>query len=221
MEQVRIISKEFVTPDVVHLRTEKPDGFSFKPGQAVDVELNKPDWKNELRPFTFTSLPGDHFLEFHIKTYPDHNGVTEQIGKLNRGDDLMVGDVFGAIQYKGKGGFVAGGAGITPFIAIFKDLEENNDLKGNKLIFANKTHADIIEESYFEEILGENFINVLSKEKKEGFLNGYITKELLKSEIDLERDYVYLCGPPPMMEAVQKQLKDLGFPDSRLVQEEF
>lgn len=221
MEQVRIISKEFATPDVAHIRTEKPEDFSFKPGQAADVALNHPDWKNELRPFTFTSLPEEPYLEFHIKTYPDHNGVTEQVGKLNRGDDLLVGDVFGAIEYKGKGVFVAGGAGVTPFIAILKKLQKNDQLAGNKLIFANKTHGDIIEKSYFDGILGEDFINVLSKEKKEGFLHGYITKELLKSEVDLENDYVYLCGPPPMMEAVQEQLNDLGFPDSRLVQEEF
>jgi ferredoxin-NADP reductase len=53
-------------------------------------------------------------------------------------------DVFGAIAYKGQGVFIAGGAGVTPLICIFRNLQLKNEIRGNMLIFANKTKEDII-----------------------------------------------------------------------------
>lgn len=221
MERVKILSIENDTHDVMHIKTERPQSITYLPGQAVDVALYKPNWEEKLRAFTFTSLPTDDYLEFFIKTYPEHNGVTEQIGKLKPGDALSIGDVFGDIHYKGEGVFIAGGAGITPFIAILKDLEKQNKLANNKLIFANKTYADIINLDFFTHLLGANFINVLSEEEKEGCKNGYITKELIESEIQNQNTFFYLCGPPPMMNAVLKQLKEAGIDESKIVKEQF
>lgn len=221
MELVKILTIDNATHDVVHITTEKPKNMSFVPGQAVDVSLSTSPWENELRAFTFTSLPTDNHLEFFIKTYSDHKGVTEQIGKLKTNDTLCIGDVFGDIQYKGEGVFIAGGAGITPFIAILKDLEKQHKIGNNKLIFANKTSNDIIAPKFFSNILGNNFINVLSEEKKDGFENGYITKNIIKAQIETSNSYFYLCGPPPMMDAVLKQLQELGIEESHIVKEAF
>ena len=160
MEKIKILKKENATHDVVHLVTEKPENIQYKPGQAVDIAIDNPTWKNEIRPFTFTSLPEDDHLEFHIKTYPDHNGVTEQIGQLKAGDHLLIGEVFGDIAYKDEGIFLAGGAGITPFIAILKDLKRKNKIGNNKLLFANKKEIDIVESAFFRDLLQKNFINI-------------------------------------------------------------
>jgi len=221
MKQVKIISIEKATHNVFHIKTEKPQGISYLLGQAADLSINKPNWEKELRPFTFTSLPSDGYLEFYIKSYPDHNGVTEQIGKLNPNDTLFIGEVFGDIHYKDEGIFIAGGAGITPFISILKNLEKQSKLGNNKLIFANKTSDDIIERTFFNHLLGENFINVLSQEEKVGCEYGYITKELIKSHMDNQNTYFYICGPPPMMDAVLKQLKELGILNTKIVKEQF
>ena len=101
----------------------------------------------EKRPFTFTCLPDDDYLEFTIKTYPSHKGVTNELLQLKQNDELILHDVFGAIAYKGEGVFIAGGAGVTPFISIFRFLRSKNEVGGNKLIFANKAKADIILEA--------------------------------------------------------------------------
>lgn len=221
MSQVKVLSIENATHDVVHITVEKPEDISFMPGQAVDVSLTSEGWEKELRPFTFTSLPSDDHLEFFIKTYPERKGVTDQIGKLKQGDTLEIGEVFGDIQYKGEGIFLAGGAGITPFISILKSLRKQNSLGNNKLIFANKTSGDIIHKEFFDHLLGKNFINVLSEEKNNGYEHGYITKELIKSQTESDNTRYYLCGPPPMMDAVIKQLKELNIPDERIVKEAF
>ncbi len=221
MNKVKILSVENVTHNVLRIKTEKPQVFSFLPGQAVEVSLDKPDWKNKKRPFTFTSLPSVDHLEFSIKIYPDHEGVTNQIGGLNPDDSLFIGDVFGAIQYKGEGIFIAGGAGITPFISIMKDLEKQNKLGNNKLIFANSTFDDIIDRNYFNTLFGDKFINVLSNQEKAGYAHGYITKEIIKTQIESPSTYFYLCGPPPMMRSVLKQLKELEIDNSKIVKESF
>ncbi len=74
---VRILDIQEVTHDVKCFRFEKPKGYKFIPGQATDVSINQPHWKEEIRPFTFTSLNTDDYLEFTIKRYSDHHAVTD------------------------------------------------------------------------------------------------------------------------------------------------
>ncbi len=207
---VKILRTEWVTHDVRRFQFEKPSGYSFIPGQATEISINRQEFRDKRNPFTFTCLNSDPYLEFTIKIYSSRNGVTNELGKLNPGDELIIRDVWGAISYKGKGIFVAGGAGITPFIAIFRDLNSKNEIRGNKLIFANKTRADIILENDFRKFLGKDFINILSDEEAGGYFHGMIDKDFLKANIDDFNQKFYVCGPPPMMDAVLKQLADLG-----------
>ena len=133
---------------------------------------------------------------------------------------MILHDVFGAIAYKGEGVFIAGGAGVTPFISIFRDLQLKNEVGGNKLIFANKTKDDIILAIEFEEMLGENFINILSEEKADGYAYGQIDEEFLKANIAGFNQQFYICGPPPMMDAIEKQLANLGVAKKEITTEE-
>ena len=207
---VKIKSIDKITPDVVRIVLEKPANYTFTPGQATEVAINKPVWNKEKRPFTFTCLPEDDYLEFTIKTYPSHKGVTSELLGLKPGDELIIHDVWGAISYKGKGVFIAGGAGVTPFISIFRYLKSINQIEGNKLIFANKTKADIICEEELRDLLGSSFINILSAETIDGYEHGMITEEFLKKNIEVTGNKMYVCGPPPMMDAILKQLSNIG-----------
>ncbi|QDP84506.1 flavodoxin reductase [Chryseobacterium sp. SNU WT5] len=221
MSQItKIKSIEHLTHDVLCVVLEKPQGLTYMPGQAVDIGLNKPDWSEKKNCFTFTSLPEED-IEFTIKTYPEHQGMTNELLSAKPGDEVLIYSPFGDIYFKGPGIFIAGGAGITPFIAILKKLEKQNQIDGNKLIFANKEKADIILEDHYHELLGKNFINVLSKEKIEGYEYGYISSELIKKYSEKQLKYYYLCGPPPMMKAVEEQLKALGITEEFIVKEGF
>lgn len=218
---VKINSIGHATHDVLKLNVEKPSDYIYTPGQATDVSINKEGWQEELRAFTFTSLPFHNYLEFTIKTYPARNSVTNQLLSLKAGDSLILHDVFGDIAYKGEGVFIAGGAGITPFLSILRSLQVKNMIGGNKLIFANNTKADIIHEDEFKQLLGNNFINVLANETVEGYEHGFITEELLRKHITGNNKYVYLCGPPPMMDAVEKHLASLGINEEYIIKEGF
>ena len=128
-------------------------------------------------------------------------------------------DVFGTIAYKGTGVFIAGGAGVTPFISIFRHLQSKNVIGSNKLIFANETKNDIILEQEFKDLLGNNFINILSDDKVDAYAHGRIIEEFLKADIaDLSKK-IYLCGPEIMMEAIEQQLANLGVDAKSIIKE--
>lgn len=218
---VKIKSIEPATYDVLRIVTDKPAQYIFVPGQATEVSINKNGWRDEKRPFTFTCLPKDDYLEFTIKTYPTHKGVTNELLKAKANDELILRDVFGAIAYKGEGVFIAGGAGVTPFISIFRQLNSTNDLGNNKLIFANKTKRDIILQQELKSLLGDNFSNILSDEKTDEYAYGHITEDFLKATMGSVNQKFYVCGPPPMMDTVERQLADLQVNKQSIIKEEF
>jgi len=215
---VRILMKEFVTHDTLRFITEKPSNYKFIPGQATEVSINKEEWKDKKRPFTFSSLNEDKVLEFTIKIYPT-DGVTEKLSELRPGDEIIIRDIWGKINYKGPGVFIAGGAGVTPFIAIFRDLKEKNQLQGNSLIFSNKLQKDIILEKEFKEMFGDKAIFTLSRENNPNYNHGHINKDLLQKHIkNLNKEqYFYICGPMQFIVDMKKALDSLGVQPEKVV----
>lgn len=207
---VRIIAIESVTHNVRRYVIEKPDGFIFEPGQATDVSINEQKWEKELRPFTFTCLNTDHYLEFTIKSYNDHEGVTHRLGQLNIGDELIVRDVWGAITYKGPGYFIAGGAGITPFIAILRQLNKDGKLKGNTLFFSNQTDDDIILHDELKAMPGLKVHFTTTKQKGGKNDHRKIDKAFLEAEVKDFKKHFYVCGPDQMVKDISDTLAELG-----------
>ena len=218
---LKIVSINNLTHDVLRITTNKPVGFDFKPGQAANLAINKSGWLKEKRPFSFTNLPSNNALEFTIKTYPEQENVTNELLELKQDDELVLHDVFGAITYNGQGVFIAGGAGITPFISIFRNLKANNEIGKNRLLFANKTRADIILGSDFQDLLCEAFVNILSDEQVENYHYGRVTEKFIKENVTDFTQQFYICGPPPMIKDVEKQLVNLGVNKDQITKETF
>lgn len=218
--KVKILKVNDVTHDVKQFTVEKPNGYEFEPGQATEVAVNKEGFKDERRPFTFTNLNEDLNLEFTIKIYEDHNGVTDKIGDLKEGDELILHDVWGAINYKGPGTFFAGGAGVTPFIAIFRDLYKKNKIDGNRLIFSNKTEKDIILKDEFEKMLGDNFYNTLTREETTEYDKRRIDGNFINEKVDDFKQKFYICGPPKFVEDIKPILENFGADTDSVIIEE-
>jgi ferredoxin-NADP reductase len=214
---VKIISIQPVTHDVKCFRLEKPMGYEYLPGHATDVSINKPDLEDQTRPFTFTALTSEPYLEFTIKGYPERHGITDQLHHLRPGDELIIRDSWGAIDYKGPGYFIAGGAGITPFIAILRSLYKENKITGNKLFFSNKTFADIIYKEELIKILGDDVIFIMTKDNREGGESGRINEEFIKKNITDFSKHFYVCGPDPMVLEIVNTLQKAGASTDALV----
>ncbi|WP_340114705.1 FAD-binding oxidoreductase [Maribellus mangrovi] len=211
--KLKILEKKWLTHDVMQFTMVKPEGFSYSAGQAVEVTLDTPEFKDDWHPFTFTSLNEDDYLEFTIKSYPKHKGMTLALSKLEKGDHFIITDPWDSFENKGAGVFIAGGTGVTPFIALLRQLEADGKVNGSKLIFSNKTEKDVFLYQEFKEMLGDNFINVLTQEEAERFLHGRIDKDFLKNQIDNFNQPFYLCGPENFADDIKGYLKELGAGD--------
>ncbi len=160
----RVLNREPVAHNVYEYIVEKPDAFEFRPGQAVELAVDQPGWRKDKHPFTMTSLPDNPVLEFIIKSYPvsdnpKHDGMTEHLGRdIEVGDRVLFGDAWGAIEYRGPGVFIAGGAGITPFIAILRQQEQQGKLAGNRLFVSNQRADDVILQSELTRMFGADTI---------------------------------------------------------------
>lgn len=216
---VKIQSIEAVTHDVNKYTVTRPPQYNFEPGQATEVSINKDSFREKTRPFTFTSLPDDDFLQFTIKSYISHDGVTKALAQLEIGDELILRDIWGAIKYDGPGVFLAAGAGITPFLSIFKQLEKKGEVDSNMLLFTNKTEEDVIHRDFFQRILGKNFISVLTQPKDESKKQRIDQKFIQEHVANFDRKF-YVCGPPDFDEEMKEILNELGAATENLVFEE-
>ena len=214
---VKVLEARFITHNVKKFVVEKPLDFVFIPGQAINISINLPEWKDKLRPFTFTSLNEAKSLEFMIKIYDDHNGVTNMLGKTNASDELILHDIFGAIQYDKPGVFIAGGTGITPFIAIFRELYKNNKLRGNRLIYTNQTAEDIIAGEELLRMFKQDFVNVLTRQGIVGYVGKRIDRNfLIENIIDFSQNF-YVCGPDNLVKDIVRNLTNLGAEPETLI----
>ncbi|MFA9459525.1 FAD-binding oxidoreductase [Thiohalorhabdus methylotrophus] len=212
-----ILMTEFVTHDVKRFIVSRPEGLQYEPGQGVALSVNEPGWEEEERPFTPTSLRDDRVLEFTIKRYPGHQGVTEKLHSLQPGAQLLISEAFGTLTYQGGGWFIAGGAGITPMMAMLRTLAAEGRLNGHGLIFANKTPADIICEREFQHYLGDNCIYICDRAAGTDYAEGHITKDFLTNHIEHFDQHFYTCGPPKFDKAVNAALEELGASPETLV----
>ncbi len=216
---VKILYTELLTHNVKLFRVEKPAGYAFIPGQATNVSINKPGLENELRPFTFTGTNDRDHLEFTIKIYQSHAGVTAKMLQINEGDELIIHEVFGAIHYKGPGLFLAGGAGITPFLAIFREQLRNGDLSGSALFFANRNEKDIFLHEELKSIFGERYTDILS-EPTPPRQPAFVEMKMLKEEVLKGTSLFYICGPDNFIEIMLENLMSLGIRKSQVIIEE-
>ena len=207
---VKLLMSQFVTHDVKHFIVSKPAGFSVVPGQGVELAIDRPDLREQGRPFTPTGLAEDGVLEFTIKAYPAHAGVTQALHQLAPGAELLMSEPFGTIRYQGPGVFIAGGAGITPFLAILRDLARKGEADGQTLIFSNKTPRDVICEKELRHVLGERCMLTCTGATAPGYEQRRVDRAFLEEKITDFTQRFYVCGPPPFMEAVNGALADLG-----------
>jgi ferredoxin-NADP reductase len=212
-----ILSTEYITPDVKRFVLTKPKGFRFTSGQGCMVAVDEDGWREKARPFTFTNLPSQRTLELVVKIYASRNGVTQRMSFLRKGDGLLLNEVFGTITYRGPGHFFAGGAGITPFLSIFRQLHKDQKLAGNVLVYSNKTMVDVIMDKELTALLGKNYLKIFTRQGVIGFRERRIDRDALITLVQNFDQYFYLCGPPEFVHDLEELLLGLGVKAESLV----
>jgi ferredoxin-NADP reductase len=214
-----LLMSGFVTYDTKRFVLTKPEGFTFEPGQGVELTLDRPEWHGQGHPFTPTSRREDQVLEFTIKRYPERQGFTDTLHRLTPGECVTLSDPFGTIRYQGPGVFIAAGAGVTPFLSILRRLAADNMLEGQRLLFSNKTRKDLICGLELRHYLGDACVFTFTRERDAVQHRGHIDTAFLEGHIGNLDQYFYVCGPDPFVESVNGSLAKLGVTEERLVYE--
>jgi len=225
---------ELQTPYVVEeVRPERGDaytlaiaplghpGIRFQPGQFAWLTVWDSPFSDREHPFSFSGS-AEHAprrLEFTIKELGD---FTRRIKEVRPGQKVYLDGPFGALsadRHPRAEGFVfiAGGIGITPMMSHLRTLADRGDRRPLLLIYGG---LDLDSLTFREEIdglasrLGLKIIYVLAKPPA-GWKGetGFVSEDLLRRHIPRNGQYEYfICGPQPMMDAVERSLHRLGVP---------
>lgn len=203
---IEILDKSWLTHNVTLLVLEKPEGFTHNIGQAIELTLDTPKFRSQFAPFTLVSSPEEEQLKLIVKIYPQHHGLTEALSQAKPTDPLIITSAWDSYVYKGKGTFIAAGSGITPFIPMFRNLNNKKRLGKHRLIYANRRVNDIILQAELHDLFKQNFYNILSDEKNSDYDYGTIDYNYLLSKIDKFDQHFYVCGPDAFIDNVKKDL---------------
>ncbi len=217
------------TPDTYTLSLASQTGriFHYRPGQFVFLKLMRPGRVSEEHPFTISSAPtGTHSLTVTIKESGD---FTDTIGQTRPGDQARIEGPFGRFSFQFNAPssfiFIAGGVGITPLLSMMRYLRDTGDDRHAVLIYGNHSESDIIARHELDTMPDHvKVVYVLESPPDhwtgaQGYINADVVGQYAGDQI--RKADIYLCGPPPMMQAVTQQLRSLGIPRKRIHSERF
>lgn len=204
-------------------KPEKP--VHYTAGQFAEwrLEHSKPDNRGVKRWFTISSPPSSEFVTITTKHTAEHgSSFKKALFAMKPGDEIQMSDPMGdfvlpkLIQTPLV--FVAGGIGITPFHSILGWLSDNKEERPIKLLYGVSNEDEIIFQDTFDKAGVHATIVVSDPEPAWGGERGRLTAELIVGLEKLSEDtLIYVSGPEPMVEALEKDLKKAGIKKSQLV----
>ena len=205
------------------LRPEGHTGLTFQPGQFAWLTLRSSPFADREHPFSFSSSAAQlQRLGFTIRELGDFTG---QIGQVRAGERAYLDGPHGAFttdrhERAASFVFIAGGVGITPMMSILRTLADRGDPRPLLLIDANRdwegvTFREEIEELRTTSRLDLRVVHVLERppagwDGESGFVTADILRRHLPRFEHPNTFEVFICGPQPMMDAVERALLSLG-----------
>jgi cytochrome-b5 reductase len=236
---MRIKSKTPVPYELtaIHRDTHDTKTFSFALSENATLDLLPGDHlyvhatidgKPVKRPYTPSSMPGaTGSFDLTVKRY-ETGVISRYLHDRQVGETvLMSGPHLGGHWVDGmakKVGFVAGGTGITPMISIIRWILARGLAVELFLLFANKAEADIIFHEEWDDDARTHAsfhcYHVL-EQPPTGWAQGTgrITEAALRTHLPPPGadTVIFLCGPPPMVDAIEATLKAIGHAEQAII----
>jgi anthranilate 1,2-dioxygenase reductase subunit len=227
----RVVAAELVSTTTAILRLDasaQPRQFDFLPGQYARVKVPGTD---EWRSYSFANHPNArNELQFLIRLLP--NGVMSNYlrERCTPGDTIELEAPLGAFylrQVERPLVMVAGGTGLSAFLGMLDDLSAKRNCVHPVHLYYGVTHAvDLCEseriESYKSNIEGFTVQTVVTNATPEwSGMTGLTIDHFDRSFLESNGFDMYVCGPPPMIEAIKTWLIEQGIQDYRLYYEKF
>ena len=204
-------------------------GFRFRPGQFGWLTLWGSPFRITGHPFSFSSSAeaSDGRVEMTIRNLGD---FTSTIARVPVGQRVYLDGPYGAFTVgspKDALVLIAGGVGITPMMSMLRTLADRGDARRVVLFYGSKDWESIMfreELDLLQSRLDLAVVHVLANPPAgwDGE-QGYIGAEMFERHLPpqhAEHEY-FICGPGPMMDAIERSLGELGVPMSKYHSERY
>jgi predicted ferric reductase len=207
-------------------------GFRFEPGQFAWFVTGTTPWSSQQHPLSISSSAepsADQGIEFSIKGLGDWSSAF--VPQLRPGTRVWVDGPFGAftIDRKRAQGFVliAGGIGIAPLRSMLLTMRDRGDRRHVVLFYAAHDEKRIVFRQQLEALRPSMALDVVYVFEKPAANwsgeRGMITPGVLQRHlpVQFQRYAFFICGPSPMMDAVETMLLTLGVSSGSIETERF
>lgn len=213
------------------LKPMNDERFAFEPGQFAWLATGHPAL-NEQHPISISSSaeqrPGNT-VEFSIKNLGDWSGTV--VPALQPGHTVFVDGPFGVFsldRHPAMGfGLIAGGIGITPLLSMLLTMRDRDDRRPVVLFYAAHDWTRVVFRKELESLsrtMSLSLVWVFEQPDADwAGERGFMTTQILQRHLPAQyrRFRYFMCGPTPMLDAVESQLHELGVEPSRLQSERF
>ncbi|NBH12192.1 benzoate 1,2-dioxygenase electron transfer component BenC [Amycolatopsis sp. SID8362] len=222
-----VVSLDRLSPTTVAVTLETPerDKLAFLPGQYVNIAV---PGTGESRSYSFSNAPDDKHLTFLVKITP--GGVMSEYltGRARIGDELTFTGPHGSFFLRETERpvlLLAGGTGLAPILSILRTLRAAGSTRPVHLVYGVSTDDDLVEVETLTELAAgiDNFTwdHCVADPGSTARHKGYVTTLIRDEHLHGGDVAVYLCGPPPMVEAVRTHFADAGFEPTGFYYEKF
>ena len=230
--QVKEVKQERGSVWTIKMEPIGHPGFNFQPGQFGWLTAWRTPFSDTEHPFSLVSSAENRsFVEMSIKKLGQ---FTARIQTLKPGEKVFLDGPYGNFsidRYPNakKLVLVPGGIGITPIMSTLRTMADRGDQRPVKLFYCNILWDDVTfreEVAELEQKLNIQVIYTIEKppekwQGESGFLNTAILTKYMDETWIREGTEVFLCGPAPMMAAVEKALLNAGFDQRQVHSERF
>jgi predicted ferric reductase len=227
--EVGRVSAERGATTTITLRPIGHEGFRFEPGQFGWVTIGRSPFALTQHPFSFSSsAEADGSVQMSIKALGD---FTKSVVGLRPGTRAYLDGphgVFTPDRNEGPGFvLIAGGVGIVPVISMLRTFADRDDPRPCHLFYASRTLEDTTFLEDVRELQGRldlTLVLVLEDPPRDWTgERGRIEKSLLQRWLPrrYQRMQFFVCGPPPMLDAMESTLAEIGVPASHIHTERF
>jgi benzoate/toluate 1,2-dioxygenase reductase subunit len=202
-----------------------PSALGFLPGQYANVTVPGTD---QLRSYSFSSAPGEQTVSFLVRDIPQ--GVMSSFLRDQAAPGMTVSVAGPAGSFylrdiKRPVLFLAGGTGLAPFLSMLEKIAVTGCTHPIHLIYGVTNDADLVAvdrlEGFAERIPGFTFACCVAAEASGYPRKGYVTGHIEPAHLNGGDVDIYLCGPPPMVEAVRGWLVRQGVTPASFYFEKF
>lgn len=199
--------------------------LSFLPGQYVNLSVPGTE---QSRAYSFSTLQKEGEVSFLIRNVPGGLMSSFLTGKAQVGDTMNLAGPLGSFYLRPIERpllLLAGGTGLAPFTAMLERIAEQGSDHPLHLIYGVTNDFDLVEldrlQALADLIPNFTFSACVANPESQHPKKGYVTQHIERGHLNDGDVDVYLCGPPPMVEAVNHYIREQGFTPANFYYEKF